>query len=337
MADNIQILNSIRLTASELYKSRIPLATRENIVEVGNEITNWEVSRNEVYNALINRIGKVIIRAAETSNPLAVFKKGQLEYGMDIEDVWVDLLEARTFDAKKAEEEIFKTVDAKVLSVFHRENRRDKYKVTTRNTQLKKAFLNPSGLQNLVQTIVSRLYASDTYDEFILAKNLISTYDGYHNINVGEITGKESMENFVRAVRLASTSMTFVSDKYNKQKVKTTTPVSKQVLIIHKDIEPVISVDVLAWAFNQDKANFNVPIITVDDFGEDDKTYAKLIDREFLMIYDTNYETSSLYNNDGLYTNHWLHHWQLYSHSPFLNAVSFNADERPNEQTPVEG
>ena len=70
-----KILNTIRANASSDYQERVPIATQNNIAEVGNAITNYEPTRNEFLNALINRIGMVIIQSRLYENPLREFKK----------------------------------------------------------------------------------------------------------------------------------------------------------------------------------------------------------------------------------------------------------------------
>ena len=81
----VDVLNSIRATASAEYQNRIPEATRENIADVGNAMMNYQPAQNEFLNALVNRIGLVVIQNKLWANPLAPFKRGMLDFGDSIE------------------------------------------------------------------------------------------------------------------------------------------------------------------------------------------------------------------------------------------------------------
>ena len=79
-ASGIDVLNAIRANASSTYQERIPVATQENIRQIGNAMMTYEATQNEFLSALVNRIGRVIITSKSYTNPLRVFKKGILEY-----------------------------------------------------------------------------------------------------------------------------------------------------------------------------------------------------------------------------------------------------------------
>ena len=73
--DTVLLLNTIRAEGTPTYQERIPEATRDNITAVGDAIINYEVTRNEFLDALINRIGMVLIQNKLYENPLRRFKK----------------------------------------------------------------------------------------------------------------------------------------------------------------------------------------------------------------------------------------------------------------------
>lgn len=74
-ASGIDVLNAIRANASSTYQERIPVATQENIRQIGNAMMTYEATQNEFLSALVNRIGRVIITSKSYTNPLRVFKK----------------------------------------------------------------------------------------------------------------------------------------------------------------------------------------------------------------------------------------------------------------------
>jgi hypothetical protein len=73
-------------------------------------------------------------------NKLAKFKKGMLEYGADVEELFTSMAQAQHFNVGTAEAEVFKRKTPNVKAMFHRVNREDFYKVTIEEAQIKRAF-----------------------------------------------------------------------------------------------------------------------------------------------------------------------------------------------------
>lgn len=131
--------------------------------------------------------------------------------------------------------------------------------------------------------------------------------------------------------------------------VQTHTNKKDQYLIINSEFDAVMDVEVLASAFNMDKAQFSGNRVLVDGFGDidtdrlailfaDDDTYtpfteaeltalntipAILVDESFFMIYDNLFNFTEQYNGEGLYWNYWFHVWKTFSVSPFANNALF--------------
>ena len=319
-----ELLNSIRDLASAEYTARVPLATRTNITDVGNAITSYEANANEFVSALMNKIGKSIVVNKMANNRLKIFKKGLLPFGTDVEEIFVGMAPAQAFDPLKAETELHKRVLPDIKSMYHRQNRQDFYKVTITEAQLKGAFLSQAGMQTLINFIVESLYNGDEYDEYVLMKELIAQYKAnFYEITTPEITDEATGKNFIKAVRQASLNMSFTTPTYNKQGVKTKSEASEQVLILHKNVSSIIDVEVLAYAFNDTKVDFNTQVVVVDDFGSMDDTIAVLVDKDWFQVYDTLFEMRKQDNGQGLYWHYFFHHWQVLSTSQYQNAIRF--------------
>lgn len=331
MAQNITLLNTVWENASTGYQDRVPLATRTNIADVGNAILNYSADTNEFLDALVNRISLVMISSKMANNKLSMFKKGMLEYGADVEEIFVKMAQATPFDVATAESEVFKRSKPEVLAMFHRVNREDKYKVTIEEAQIKRAFLSSDGLGKLVAAIVNSMYSADAYDEYILMKQLVADY--FTNvadskmIEVTKVTDQASAQEFMKKVKQTSTDFTFMSEDFNPQGVLTKSEKSEQVLLIHKNVDTNVSTDLLAWAFHGDNFDPNIQKVVVDDFGTLANTQAVLVDKNFFMVWDKLYRTTNQFNGEGLYWNYWLHHHQLLSTSQFQNAVQFVIDD----------
>jgi hypothetical protein len=331
VADNITLLNTVWENASTDYQDRVPQATRDNIATVGNAILNYSATTNEFLNALVNRIALVLISSKMANNKLAMFKQGMMEFGSDVEEIFVKMAAAQQFNVPTAEAEVFKRKKPEVLAMFHRVNREDFYKTTIEEGQIKRAFLSSDGLGKLVSAIVNSLYSGDAYDEYILMKQLVADYftdvPTSKFIEVPKVTDQASAQEFMRKVKQTSTDFTFMSTDFNPQGVMTKSEKSEQVLLIHKNVDTNISTDLLAWAFNSNNFDASIQKVVVDDFGTLANTQAVLVDKNFFMVWDKLYQTTSQYNAEGLYWNYWLHHHQLLSTSQFQNAVQFRIDD----------
>jgi len=85
-------------------------------------------------------------------------------------------------------------------------------------------------------------------------------------------------------------------------------------------------VDVLARAFNMDKADFLGHVTVIEGFASSGLE-AVLIDKDFYMVYDNLLKMETIRNPKGLYWNYFYHVWQTLSVSRFANAVAFVSGE----------
>src|SRR5699024_706213 len=103
--------------------------------------------QNEFLNALINRIARVVITSKSYDNPWNMFKKGFIEMGETVEEIFIDLIKPFQYDPAVAENELFKREKPDVKSAFHYINYQKFYKVTVERQELRKAFLTYDGVQ----------------------------------------------------------------------------------------------------------------------------------------------------------------------------------------------
>lgn len=330
MADGVKLLNTIRANSSAVYQDRIPEATAENIHDVGDAILGFEAQANEFVNALINRIGLVILNNRMASNPLAALKKGRLAVGETIEEVYIDVIKAQTYDPRAAQDTLFKRHLPNVLSVFHSVNSELNYPLTISNEQLRKAFLSYDSLDRFIAGLVDSMYKSATLDEFILMKQLISEYgEGGRFIvePITAVTDAASAREAMIKIKAVSDGMTIFNNAMNYAGVWTSTPKEDQYLITTPDFNARMDVDVLAAAFHMDKAEFAGHVIVVDNIGDlaDNGIEAILVDKNWYQVYDYLRTFKTAYNGEGLYWNYFYHVWTVYSLSPFSNAVAFGS------------
>ena len=350
---SVDILNVIRENASQNYKDYVPKATADAdaIRQIGAVIMDYPNLQNEFLSALVNRIGRVLITSKMYSNPWAMFKKGLLEFGETIEEIFVNIAKPFQFDQAVAESEVFKREIPDVRAAFHIMNYQKFYKATISNDQLRQAFLSWEGITDLIAKIVDAMYTGANYDEFLTMKYLLARHilDGHmYPVQIPTVS-TENMKTIVSDIKGISNAMEFLSTEYNLTGVATHTPKADQYMLINSKFDAVMDVEVLASAFNMEKAEFLGKRVLVDSFGKldiarlavlfkDDPTYieptsdeltaldkipAVIVDKDWFMIFDNYQNFTEQYNGQGLYWNYWYHVWKTFSVSPFANNALF--------------
>ena len=108
-ANSVGIVNAIRNQASADYYQAVPKAeqTTESIRAVGEAICAFQPRMNEFITALVNRIARVVVTSRMYQNPWAFAKKGVLEMGETIEEIFVDIADVHAFDPEDAAQTVF--------------------------------------------------------------------------------------------------------------------------------------------------------------------------------------------------------------------------------------
>lgn len=327
-ANSVDILNAIRAQQDAEYQNRIPVATQQNLRDVGQAMMSYKPAQNAFLNALVNRIARVIITSKSYQNPLKEFKKGIMEYGETVAEYFVNIAKAHQFDPAVAEQEWMKREIPDVEAVFHKMNYQNFYKVTISDRELRQAFLSADGVTDLIARIVDSLYTGSEYDEFLIMKQLIvdAAQGGkMYPVHIPAISAANAKE-IVTTIKSISNDMAFMKTKYNSMGVLTATPKRDQILILDSRFDAVIDVEVLASAFNMEKAEFMGRRILIDDFAELTGVVAAIVDSDWFMVFDNMLEFTENYNGEGLYWQYWYHCWKTFSNSPFANAVLFTTD-----------
>lgn len=348
-ASTIDILNTIRANASYQYQSSVPTITvASEIPKVGEVLYGYPALANEFINALVNRIALVRVKSATFNNDYAELKKGYLEFGETVEEVFVNICKAREFSAEKAEARELKRSLPDVRTAFHAMNYRVQYPITIQDEDLRMAFTSMQGVQDLIAKIVDAVYTAAEYDEYLLFKYLMIKAIA-HGKMYPVAVDMTTIDNAAIAFRGKSNQLTFMSNKYNDAGVTTTTPKADQYIFMDSDFNARYDVGVLAGAFNMDKADFIGRLKLIDDWttfdnerfsaivaGSDQieevtaqelalmsKVKAVLLDKEWFQVYDNQNKMTEKYVASGEYWNYFYNVWKTVSSSPFSNAIVF--------------
>lgn len=349
----MNILNAIRNNASNEYRDYVPPMTETSqLREIGNIIMDYPALQNEFLSALINRIGRVLISSRMYENPWSRFKKGMLDYGETVEEIFTNIAKPYEFEGNHTSSTTqFKKYKPDVRAAFHVMNYRKYYPVTIEQQKLKQAFLSAEGVTNLISDIVNSLYTGANYDEFLTMKYLLGKTilkGRMYPVEVKPVSA-DNAKDIITEVKATSNVIEFPSTKYNPAHVFQHTPKSDQIIFVNAKFDAIMDVNVLASAFNMTKAEFMGQRVLIDSFGSldtdrlnelfaDDPSYKPFTDDEisaldaiplavvgekFFMIFDNLNEFTEIYNAELLYWNYFYHQWKTFSTSPFENAIVY--------------
>ena len=349
-ASTIDIINVIRQNASYDYQQNVPVVTTANdIPKVGEVIYGTPAFANQFINALVNRIALVRVQSATFNNPYAILKKGYLEFGETVEDIFVQIANVVDYSAEKAPARELKRTIPDIKSAFHTMNWRVMYPVTIQDEDLRMAFVSVDGVQNLIAKVVDSVYTAAEYDEFLLFKYLLIKSISAGKLYPTSIGDGTNLKAAAKSFRGTSNIMQFMSNEYNEAGVKTNTPKDRQVIFMDAMFNAEFDVEVLASAFNMEKADFMGRLFLIDNWtsfdndrfdvikansdGIEDVTAEELalmadvkaviLDENFFQVYDNLNKMTENYIGSGLYWNYWYHTWKTVSVSPFANAIVF--------------
>lgn len=350
----IDILNVIRSNASYAYQQSIPaISDAQGIPKVGEALYGNPTLANEFINALVNRIALVVVNSAVFYNPYSILKKGYIEYGETVEEIFVKLIKVQEYSPEKAPAREFKRTTPDVQSVFHTMNWRVLYPITIQREDLRRAFLSADGVENLINSIIEQVYVSAQYDEFLLIKYLIIKAISHGKAFPVGVDTSTDLKPVASTFRGHSNLLQFMKDSYNEAGVLTTTPKERQVILMDAMFQSRFDVEVLAAAFNMDKADFMGRLLLIDDWNTFDNTRfdeiransdqieevtaselalmnnvrAVLVDENWFQIYDNETVMTDQKVASGLYWNYFYHTWKTVSHSPFSNMIVFVEDD----------
>ena len=354
----INILNVIRANASVEYQNKVPkVAEVDDIVKVGQIIYGDPSFSNQFISALINRIGLVMVNSATFNNPYRMLKKGVLDYGELIEDVFVGIANVVEYDPAKAESREFARTFPDVKSAFYKVNFRVMYPLTVQDSDLEMALLSSGDVSGFITKLINSIIVAYEYDEFLLFKYLLIKAIAHGKMYPVAVDGS-SLKNYSEKFKAYRNKMDFMKRDYNEAGVRNNVPAGNLCIFLDSDFDAEFDVNVLASAFNMDKADFIGRRFLIDDWttfdnerwevirqntivqmkGETDGIIEEVTDEELALMQDVHgvmldsdwfqiYDKKSIMKEkevaSGLYWNYFYHKWLIVAHSPFANAITF--------------
>lgn len=330
MKNNNTIMAKSWLAATNDFQQRIPNPTQAGVAATMDALYQPMNAQyfNQFMDILVNRIGFTYVRGQAYKNPLAVFKGQKLTFGSTIQEIAPKWIKAHSYNDEN--ETLLKLHRPEAEAWYHSQNRRDQYPISVSTDELRTAFTDEYGLNNLVAQVMQAPINSDEYDEYAIMKELIGLYEekwGFykHHLSAAptdDATGKE----LLTALQAYGGRLQFPSALYSGTDIPVFAKPNELVLLVTPDTQAALNVNTLAALFNVDLAKVSYRTVLIDEFPIDGAV-ALLTTEDFFVCSDTLYNTTSFWNPETLATNYYLNHWGVYSVSPFVPAILFTTDE----------
>lgn len=363
-----EILNTIResvggdfqegtphvLSAGEEMADGVTATSNDSLMSIrafGQAIMSNVGWQNAFLSELLNRIGLVIISSKSYQNPWANLKRGRLEYGEVIEDIFINICEPYAYNPKLAETQVEKRVKPDVEAMLYRINSQIFYKQTIEQVTLRQAFTSSTGVVNLITGIIDAMYTAMEYDERLAMKYILVQRILNGTMYKQIIPSNATSEQLITAVNTVSNLLMTPSRKYNSAGVLNYALKNDQYVFVTSAFDAQSGVEVLQKAFNVDYVQFSGRYIVLDDFSFTSDELARLdiifadepnyirpteqqldklkevplvtVDKDFFMVYDVEQYFDMRRNQQGLYENNFLHVWKVYASGYFANAVMY--------------
>ena len=337
-------LNAIREISSEIYHRYVPIIdSTTDIGKFAEPILSVPEVYNEFCNALVNRIVYTQFEIKSFRNPFVVLEGDRIPLGYAGQEIYVNPAKGRQYNANDFAGLLVK-YEADVKVQYQAINSDLQYPVTFSRQQLKKAFTSWGDLEGFIDGLSNSLYNGAYIDEFKNTKNIIA---GAYKDNkaviqqITAVTDEATAKAFVEKARELYLNFQLPSSDYNAwakcggegRPVVTWTNPEDIVMIVRNSVRAKLDVNVLAEAFNMDKATLLGNILTVDNFDVYDDEGTKIYDGSAIvgMIADKSWFRikrqdmfmDSFYNANNRSIQYYLNLIKIYNFSLFANGVIF--------------
>ena len=341
----ITSLNAIRemsVSDGTAYHQYVPAITSDtDIATFAAPILSTPVVANEFMSRLINRIVYTSFETKYFNNPLQVLEGDRIPLGYAGQEIYINPAKRRKYDVDDFAGLLVK-YEADVKVQYTQVNMDLQYPVTISRHKLKQAFVSWDALDSFVTELSNSLYNGAYIDEYQFAKGLVSSAyksNSVQYITVTAPTTEATGKAFTKTLREMFLNMQTPSSSYNAwskvggygREIITWSNPEDIVLLIKNSARANLDVDVLASAFNIDKATLLGNIISVDNFDmfNDDGTRnfdgSNIIgfigDKSWFRIKRQDMFLDEFYNANNRTWQYYLNLTKMYNYSFFANGV----------------
>ena len=342
-------LNEIRNTLvqdNSLYQTQIPLVDDYTSSQVyGQSLLNLPSDlRNRFIQSLVNRIAYTRFMMDYFENPLRELAGDDLPLGAIGQEIYVNPARGRVYDINDFAGLLVK-YESDIKAEYTEINFDVQYPVTIIRKELEKAFVSWGDFESFLMGISTSLYNGAYIDDYKYTKKLIT--NAYVNNAVqmetisfaGATPTKDELESLTARLRQAYLDFMVPSTKYNAWKkvggygrsiVSWSKPENIVVFVSNK-MASILDVNVLASAFNIDKADLMGRVYYVEDFDilndsgevvvDGSNIVALICDRRWFKIREKDMFMDEFYNANNRSWQSYLNVIKSYNYSLFANAL----------------
>lgn len=342
-------LNEIRNTLvqdNSLYQTQIPLVDDYTSSQVyGQSLLNLPSDlRNKFIQSLVNRIAYTRFMMDYFENPLRELAGDDLPLGAIGQEIYVNPARGRVYDINDFAGLLVK-YESDIKAEYTEINFDVQYPVTIIRKELEKAFVSWGDFESFLMGISTSLYNGAYIDDYKYTKKLIT--NAYVNNAVqmetvsfaGANPTKDELESLTARLRQAYLDFMVPSTKYNAWKkvggygrsiVSWSKPENIVVFVSNK-MASILDVNVLASAFNIDKADLMGRVYYVEDFDilddngevivDGSNIVALICDRRWFKIREKDMFMDEFYNANNRSWQSYLNVIKSFNYSLFANAL----------------
>lgn len=342
-------LNKIRQVSSDIYHQYIPILEDDtDISALANPVLTVPEVYNEFCNALVNRIVYSQIETKMFNNPLRGLEGNVMPLGYAGQEIYINPAKGRQYNPDDFAG-ILQKYEADVKVQYLIKNMDIQYPLTVIRTKLKEAFVSWETLDSFITGLTNSLYNGMYIDEFKWTKALVSSAYKNNMVQVEIVSDPSTSEELAKAFTVKARELflnfQMPSTQYNAwakvggagRPITTWTDPEDIVLLIRNDIRAYLDVEVLANAFQIDRAVLLGNIYPVDSFDvysdkgtkifDGSNIFGMIADRNWFKIKPVDQFMENGYNANNRAMQYFLNNIKMYEFSLFANAKVFTTTE----------
>lgn len=342
LVTSLNALREMSVNGSSIYHQYIPVIDENtSISTIAEPVLTVPAVANDFMSMLVNRIVYTQFETKYFRNPLQILEGDRIPLGYAGQEIYVNPAKGRKYNVNDFAG-LLQKYEADVKVQYMTLNSDLQYPVTVTRHDLKKAFTSWESLDRFIDQLSNSLYNGAYIGEYRYTKNLIGSaysYGGVQVETVTEITDEASAKAFVKKVRNLFLNFQTPATSFNAwakvggngNPITTWSNPEDIVVILRNDVRTEIDVDVLASAFNMDKATLMGNILTVDNFDIIDDEGVKrfdgsnilgmIADKSWFKIKRQDMYLDEFYNANNRTWQYYLNITKMYQYSLFANAV----------------
>ena len=350
ISDGLQTaLNEIRETlvqSNTLYQEQIPLVNHYTSSQVyGQSLLALPTDlRNKFIQSLVNRIAYTKFVMDYFENPLQELAGDDLPLGAIGQEIYVNPARGRVYNIDDFAGLLAK-YESDVKAEYSEINFDVQYPVTIIRKELEKAFASWGDFESFLMGISTSLYNGAYIDDYKYTKKLITNAYRNNAVQMGTFSfanasapTESELKSFVKKLREVFLNFKSPSTAYNAwskvggygHSIVSWSKPENVVLFISNKLASELDVEVLASAFNMDKADLMGKVYYVDNFDiidndgqvqfDGSNIYALICDKRWFKIRTKDMFMDEFYNANNRSWQQYLNVIKSFNYSLFANA-----------------